>query len=170
MNTEMSTAVADTSKRGGGSPARLYALLAGAFLALFGTLGFFYDAGFGTDSSLTSDDMPLGFQVNGWRNVLDLLAGLVALYLASARPRLAAAWLGGLYTALAVWGLAVTERGVGSIADVLPLADPDNLLHLAIGVLGLLAAISGARGLSVTAGRDRYRAARRRASGPKRGG
>jgi hypothetical protein len=59
--------------------------------------------------------------VNGWRNVIYVVTGLLAL-------------------GFAIWGFIVTERGIGSILDTLPLGDDDNALHLVIGVVGLLAA------------------------------
>jgi hypothetical protein len=121
-------------------PARLFALLAGAFLALLGVLGFFYDAGFGTGSSLASDDLAGTLMVNGWRNVIYLATGIVALGLAPRRARATALGLGLLYLVYAIWGFIVTDRGIGSILDFLPLGNDDNALHLVIGVLGTFAA------------------------------
>jgi hypothetical protein len=125
----------------GPGPARLYALAAGAFLTLLGVLGFFYDASFDTGTDLKSDDLAGILMVNGWRNVVYLLTGLVALSLAGRRPRATAAGLGLLYLAYAVWGFVVTERDIGDILGFLPLSDEDNVLHLLIGALGLLAAL-----------------------------
>lgn len=119
--------------------ARLYALLIGGFLSLGGVLGFFYDSSFGTGSSLTADDLAGVLLVNGWRSVVYLATGLLALALAAVKPRAVALGLGALYLAYGIWGLAETERGLGSILDALPLADRDNALHLVVGGLGIVA-------------------------------
>jgi hypothetical protein len=123
-------------------PARLYALVAGGFLALLGVLGFFFDAGFDTGRDLAADDIAGFIVVNGWRNVLYLASGLLALALGPRRPRGTAAALGGLYLVLGIWGLIVTDHDIGSILEVLPLTDEDNALHLVIGTLGVVAALT----------------------------
>ncbi len=135
-------AAAESERRGGApGPARLYALAAGALLALLGVLGFFYDAEFGTGANLASDDLAGLLNVNGWRNVIYLATGLLALAFAARRPRRVALGLGLFYLVFAVWGLAETERGIGSLLDAVPLGDNDNGLHLALAVLGLGAAL-----------------------------
>jgi hypothetical protein len=126
----------------GPGAARLYALTAGGFLALLGVLGFFFDAGFATGRDLAADDIAGIIVVNGWRNVLYLASGLLALALASRHARGVAAALGGLYLVLGIWGLIVTDHDIGSILEALPLTDEDNALHLAIGGVGLLAALA----------------------------
>lgn len=122
-------------------PARLVALFAGMGLALLGVLGFFYDASFGTGSQLASDDLAGILYVNGWRNVIYLATGAVALAFAPRSPRVTAFGLGVFYLAFGLWGLAETDRGIGSILDALPLGDRDNALHLIIGGTGLIAAL-----------------------------
>jgi hypothetical protein len=126
---------------GSPGPARLFALLAGGFLALLGVLGFFYDAGFDTGSGLASDDLAGTLMVNGWRNVIYLVTGMVALGFAPRRARATALGLGLFYLVYAIWGFIVTDRGIGSILDTLPLGNDDNALHLIIGVLGTFAAL-----------------------------
>lgn len=122
-------------------PARLVALLAGLGLSLLGVLGFFYDAGFGTGSHLASDDLAGVLNVNGWRNVIYLVTGLMALALAPRFPRLTALGLGVFYVTFGLWGLAETDRGIGSILDALPLGNRDNALHLIVGGTALLGAL-----------------------------
>ena len=122
-------------------PARLYALLAGAFLALLGVLGFFYDAEFGTGENLASDDLQGLLLVNGWRNVIYLATGAIALATAPRWPRKTALGLGLFYLVFAIWGFDQTERDIGSLLDAIPLGDKDNGLHLALGILGLGAAL-----------------------------
>jgi hypothetical protein len=123
-------------------PARLFALCAGGFLALLGVLGFFFDAGFETGKQLSADDVAGIIVVNGWRNVLYLVTGLLALGFAARRPRRTSAVLGGFYLLLGLWGVAETDHDIGNILEVLPLTDEDNVLHLVIGGLGAIAALA----------------------------
>jgi hypothetical protein len=123
-------------------PARLFALCAGGFLALLGVLGFFFDAGFETGKQLSADDVAGIIVVNGWRNVLYLVTGLLALGFAARRPRRTAAVLGGFYLLLGLWGVAETDHDIGNILEVLPLTDEDNVFHLALGALGVVAALA----------------------------
>lgn len=123
-------------------PARLFALAAGGFLALLGVLGFFYDAGFETGKQLAADDIAGIIVVNGWRNVVYLVTGLLALGFASRRPRPTAAILGAFYLAYGLWGVAETDHDIGNILEVLPLTSEDNVLHVVLGGLGLLAALA----------------------------
>jgi hypothetical protein len=87
------------------SPARLYATLVGAVLAVLGIAGFFHGL--------------------SWLNFLYAGSGALALVLAVCVPRLLALGLGLLYTGLAIWDIS---------------AGP-GWLHLALGMLGLAAAL-----------------------------
>ena len=104
-------------------------------------LGFFYDAGFATGTDLSADDVAGIIVVNGWRNVLYLLSGLLALGFAARSPRRTAAALGAFYLVFGIWGLLETDHDIGSILEVLPLTDSDNLFHLVVGGLGTIAAL-----------------------------
>lgn len=136
---EQRPAKADAEPAAG--PARLYALLAGAFLALLGVLGFFYDASFGTGENLASDDLAGLLNINGWRNVIYIATGVAALAFAPRHARRTAFGLGLFYFVFAIWGFDQTERDIGNLLDAIPLGDKDNALHLALGVLGLGAAL-----------------------------
>lgn len=117
------------------SPARLYATLTGAALVLFGILGFFYSASFGSPGEV---DEALGaFAVNGWVNVFHILLGALGLLLAGFAPRLYSILAGALLLALAVWGFLL---GSGEILGFFPVDTGENLLHLVLGGLGLLSA------------------------------
>ncbi len=129
-------------RAGGAGPARLFALVAGGFLALLGVLGFFFDAGFETGRQLSADDVAGIIVVNGWRNVVYLVTGLLALGFAARRPRPTAAVLGGFYLLLGLWGVAETDHDIGNILEVLPLTNEDNVLHVVIGGLGVIAALA----------------------------
>jgi hypothetical protein len=122
-------------------PARLYGLVLGVLLCLLSVAGFFYDASFDTGDRLSSDYLAGTLLINGWRNVLYLVSGLAALAFAARAPRLTAAVLGGFYLLFGIWGLLETERGIGSILDVLPLGGRDNAFHLVVGALGIGAAL-----------------------------
>jgi hypothetical protein len=121
----------------GPSPARLYATLVGAALVALGIVGFFYGASFGSPGEV--DEMFGIFAVNGWVNVLHVLTGALGLIAADYASRRYSLWLGGFYAALAFWGFAI---GSGeSILGLLPVNTADDLLHLALGALGVLAAL-----------------------------
>lgn len=120
------------------SPARLYATLLGGALLALGVAGFFYSASFGSPGEV-GDAFGL-FAVNGWLNVLRFLTGALGLFMAGWASRSYALWTGALYLAIAVWGFAL---GSGeSILGFLPVDGADNFLRLAIGALGIGAALT----------------------------
>ncbi|MET7709612.1 DUF4383 domain-containing protein [Micromonospora sp. NPDC005413] len=123
-------------------------VVAGAFL-LIGVLGFIpgittnYDelrfAGHHSDARL------LGlFQVSVLHNAVHLLFGLAGLVLARslAGARLFLAGGGAIYLVLWLYGLAIEAIDAEGGANILPVNDADNWLHLALGfgmiALGLL--------------------------------
>jgi len=110
------------------SPARLYAAAVGALLVVLGIVGFFYDASFG---ALDHYEEALGtLQVNGWINLFFIATGAIGVLVAGASSRGYALAVGLVYTALAIvgWG--------------------SGWLFLAIGVLGLAAALGTPRNRS----------------------
>jgi hypothetical protein len=118
------------------SPARLYATLAGATLVVIGIVGFFYSASFGSPGEV--EEMFGAFAVNGWDNVLHILTGAIGLLAADYASRRYALWIGVFYVVLGFWGFAL---GSGeAVLGFLPVNAGDNLLHLALGALGVLAA------------------------------
>ncbi|MET8283270.1 DUF4383 domain-containing protein [Micromonospora sp. NPDC005174] len=119
-------------------------VVAGIFL-LIGILG--YIPGITTDyGELTfaghhSDAKLLGvFQVSILHNAVHLLFGLVGLALARsvAGARLFLAGGGAIYLALWLYGLAIEAVDEDGGANILPVNDADNWLHLALG-FGMLA-------------------------------
>jgi len=100
------------------------------------------DAGFDTGTKLAADDIAGIIVVNGWRNVIYLASGLLALAFAPRHARRTAAALAGFYLVYGVWGLTGTDHDIGNILEVLPLTDEDNVLHLVIGGLGAIAALA----------------------------
>jgi hypothetical protein len=128
------------------SPARLYATVAGVLLFAGGIAGFFYSASFGSPG--TVDEALGAFRCNAWANLLHVAAGAFGLLLAGAAARSYALALGFLFTALAIWGFAL--EGSEAILGFLPAGAGNNWLHLALGLLGLLAA-AGTQGRIVKA-------------------
>ena len=133
----------------GRTPAQYYCLLAGLALLLAGIFGFFADATF--DTSVTPDpeggnrngmlqgDSFLGFEVNGWHNVVHLLSGLVLLA-ASAKWKTAktvAIAFGVVYGLVAIIGLIDGNDVVGLI----PVNPADNILHILLSALGIIAGV-----------------------------
>ena len=135
----------------GRTPAQWFCLLAGATLLLVGLLGFIADASFDVAGSADGDrlgnadgqlqgDGFLGFEVNGWHNVVHILSGL--LLLSAFRSRKAAR------TVALVFGIAyalVTIIGLIDGNDVLgfiPVNGADNVLHLALSAVAILAALA----------------------------
>lgn len=131
------------------TPAQLYCLAAGAALLLAGLLGFIADATFDTAGGSDPEggnvggalqgDSFLGFEVNGWHNVVHLLSGVVLL--AAFRN-----WKTAKTVALAfgvVYGI-VTIIGIIDGNDVLgfiPVNAADNVLHVLLSVLGIVAGL-----------------------------
>jgi hypothetical protein len=120
------------------SPARLYATAVGAGLIVFGIVGFFYSASFGSPGEV--DEVFGIFAVNAWANVLHILSGALGLLVAGYAARQYSLWLGAVYVVLALWGFAL---GSGeAILGLLPVDAGTNLLHLVLGALGVAAARS----------------------------
>jgi len=143
--------------------ARWYCYAIGALLALAGALGFFADATFDTSASQAGDPVAggnandqlqgdgfLGFEVNGWHNVVHLVSGILLLLLASQRgsARLGAIAFGLVYALVTIAGLIDGNDVLGT----LPVNAPDNLLHIALSLLGLMAGFASPGGGTATAG------------------
>ncbi len=120
------------------SPARLYASLVGAALVAFGIVGFFYSASFGSPGDVQQE---LGvFAVNGWSNLLHVLTGVLGLYLAGYASRAYSLCLGAAYMALGLWGFALGSGA--AIVGLVPVNAGTDLLQLALGALGVAAALA----------------------------
>jgi hypothetical protein len=119
------------------SPAKLYATLVGGVLVIAGIAGFFYSASFGGPGEV--DDVFGLFGVNGWHNLFHILTGALGLFLAGFAARRYAFWLGVAYLGIALWGFVL--GGGESILGFFPVNTEDNFLHLALGLLGVAAAL-----------------------------
>jgi hypothetical protein len=124
------------------SPAKLYALVVGGVLVVAGIIGFFYNSEFTSDESV--HDAVFGIlDVNGWHNVVHIATGalgLAAFATGAYAARTYALGLGVIYLAVAIWGFVIGSGD--SILSVVPVNTEDNVLHLALGVLGLLAGLA----------------------------
>ena len=115
------------------SPAVMYARIFGIVLTLVGVLGFLVTTNQDTTSEL------LGFDVNLTHNFVHLASGIVGLiagFMVLTMARGYALVFGLVYAALGIWGLVHGDGfdpfGIFGQVDM-----ADNILHLAIGVVGL---------------------------------
>ena len=116
------------------TPAQLYALVVGTVLVVAGIIGFFYSSSFGSPGDV---DAVFGIlDVNAWHNIVHLVTGALGLLaLGYAAARTYALGLGVVYIAVAIWGFIIGSHE--SILGFIPINTEDNVLHLALGVLGL---------------------------------
>ncbi|HEX8857221.1 MAG TPA: DUF4383 domain-containing protein [Thermoleophilaceae bacterium] len=124
------------------SSAQRYARVAGWLLVALGIAGFFYNSSFATGhETLTNRDAVFGaFDVNGWHNLLHLLAGLIGVRVArSYAGSRAYAYAAGLFFLLLALLGALYGDG-DSIFKLFPVNTGDDVLHLVLGLAGLLAA------------------------------
>jgi hypothetical protein len=140
----MSTTTANTARteRGdfaGRTIAQWFALVAGLVLVLVGLLGFIADSGFGSGSDVQGDSF-LGFEVNGWHNLVHILTG--ALLLAGAKKRSTAKTVtlifGAAYVVVTLIGLIDGNDIIGLI----PVNPADNVLHLILALASLAASFA----------------------------
>jgi len=119
------------------TPAQWYCLLAGLSLLLAGILGFIVDSNFDTGNGINGGKLLSIFEVNGIHNLVHVASGLLLL---AASPKRASAKTIAIAFGL-VYGV-VTIIGLIDGKDVLgliPVNSADNVLHIALSVLGLVA-------------------------------
>src|SRR5215212_10015255 len=135
----MATAHGQTRARRGPSPAQAFCGLAGLVLVLVGALGFLGDAGFGGAGDRGSF---LGFDVNGWHNVVHILTRLLLLAGAPSATAARAVCLifAGAYLVVSILGIIDCSDVLGLI----PIDGADNVLHVALTVIALAAALAPA--------------------------
>ena len=115
------------------TPAVWYARVFGIVLTLVGVLGMF------TTTSQAHAQPLLGFDVNLTHNIVHLATGALGLVAGFALLSLARTYalvLGIVYLVVAIWGFADADP-LGLFVHINP---ADNVLHVAIGVIGLVAA------------------------------
>lgn len=126
------------------TPARLYATVIGVGALFTGFVGLFYIADFTENPAVRKDEFDI-LAVNGWHNVVHIATGLLGLLAAGHAARAYALGFGLTYVAVAIWGFALTGP-TPSILDIVPVNAADNVLHAAVGVLGVAAAMASGRG------------------------
>src|SRR3954464_898646 len=131
------------------TPARLYCLLVGAVLVIAGIIGFFYEASFASGDSIRSSDVFGVLSVNGWHNLVHIAIGALLLIAAGSAARGAALFVGVLYIVLCVLGfIATSNSGIDFVAEndtllrLVPVNNQDNVLHLILGITGVIAAFA----------------------------
>ncbi len=140
------------------SPARLYCLLVGAVLVVAGIIGFFYEASFATGNSIVASDVFGILAVNGWHNLVHIAIGGLLLVAAGSAARGAAMFVGVVYIVLCILGFIATgDGGIGFIAEndtlikLVPVNNEDNVLHLILGLTGVLAAVATPKAVGAAA-------------------
>jgi hypothetical protein len=125
--------------RRGLTPAQLYCLLGGLALLLAGIFGFIADATFDAENGVQGDSF-LGFEVNGWHNLVHIASGLLLLAAFSRRAaaKTVALTFGVVYGAVAIIGLIDGNDVFGLI----PVNAADNILHIALSLVGIIAALA----------------------------
>ena len=123
------------------TPAQLYAGLIGMLLVAAGITGMFYESEFTSD--VVVRDSAFGIlEVNGWHNLIHIVTGglgLVALTLGAGAARVYALTLGVVYVVVGFVGIGFVLGEDDSIFSVVPVNTEDNVLHLLLGLLGMLA-------------------------------
>ena len=124
------------------------ALVIGATLIGAGILGFFFgDDNFSTGAGVQGKEF-LGFEVNGWHNVVHIATGALLVLMA---PKAKSAVTGLLIFAAAY--AVVTVLGFidgDTVVNFIPVNFADNVLHAVLTVAALLAALA-AGGLGASA-------------------
>jgi Domain of unknown function (DUF4383) len=132
------------------TPAQGYCLAAGLVLLLVGILGFLADASFDTGGGVDADrlgnangelqgDSFLGFEVNGWHNIVHIVSGLVLLAAFRRRgpAKAVAIAFGVVYGIVALIGLIDGNDVLG----IIPINAADSALHIALAALGIVAGL-----------------------------
>jgi hypothetical protein len=122
--------------RGDRTIAQWFDLIVGAVLVIVGIAGFFVESDFGSVPKDASYDKLLGFEVNGWHNIVHIATGALLLW-ASTRADLAkrvTLAFGVVYALVSIIGLIQGDR----ILNIIPVNPADNGLHIALAALALI--------------------------------
>ena len=130
----------------GRSLAQTFCLAVGIVLILVGIIGFLIGGNgtsFAVGESVQGDQL-IVFEVNGWHNIVHILSGVFLVAMAS-RPSTAvtgALVFGAVYVVVTIWGFIAVDN----VLFIAPINLPDNLLHLALAILGLAVGFSARSG------------------------
>ena len=121
--------------------AQKYCLLTGIVLIAIGILGFLAEGSFATGDGLQGGSL-LGFEVNGWHNLVHLASGLVLLAAANTRPsaKTVAIGFGVVYAIVFLIGLIQGDEVLG----ILPVNGADHVLHFLLAAAGIAAGLASA--------------------------
>lgn len=121
------------------TPAQYYCFLVGAFLVLGGILGFFWNSTFNTGDGIDGDAVLGLLEVNAIHNLVHIATGLLVLPAFATRPtaKYMAIFFGVTYGLVAVLGLIDGK----DVLDLIPVNTFDNLLHIAISLVGIVAGL-----------------------------
>jgi hypothetical protein len=116
-----------------------FGLIIGSVLVLMGLLGFLANASFPIGIELESGSF-LGFEVNGWHNLIHLFSGLLLLSVCwnPTASRGMAIGFAVLYTVLTVAGLVDSSS---NLLGLVPMNGFDNALHALLAFLAILSAL-----------------------------
>jgi hypothetical protein len=137
----------DTRERAARTLAQTFCLVVGVVLVLVGVLGFIFgSSAFVAGTDVQGDEFII-FEVNGWHNIVHLATGAFLLLMAgTARTAVLGALIFGVvYIVVAIWGFVDGN----DVISLVPINEPDNWLHLILGLLGLAVGFS-AGGLAAT--------------------
>ncbi len=129
------------------TPAQWYCLIVGLVLLAAGALGFVVNASFDEaalgldfgDGELVNGDLLLGFEVNGWHNIVHMATGLALLLAVAGRGTAKAVALAFAFVYIVVTIIGFLDGN--DVLGVIPVNPADNVLHAAIAAVGLLAAL-----------------------------
>jgi hypothetical protein len=129
-----STAGTTAGDRRGMTPAQGFALAGG--------LGFLADSSFDTGSGVDGDSL-LGFEVNGWHNIVHLLTGLLLLsgFRRNDTAITVCLIFAGGYAIVTLWGLIDGDDVLGLV----PINAADNVLHIVLTLAAAGAALVSRR-------------------------
>jgi hypothetical protein len=119
--------------------AQWFCYIVGPVLILAGLLGFIADSTFDTGDAINGDTL-LGLEVNGWHNLVHLASGAFLLAMAPKRKtaKTGAIAFGLIYAVVTIIGMADGS----DILGLLPVNPADNVLHLALAALSLIAGLT----------------------------
>jgi hypothetical protein len=116
--------------------AQWFCSIVGPVLLLVGIFGFISDATFDAGSAVQGDGF-LGFEVNGWHNLVHIASGAFLLALAKKRKTAKTATIafGAIYALVSIIGLIDGNDVLG----IIPVNPADNVLHVVLSLASLAA-------------------------------
>ncbi len=138
MEHDRERGVTTREDRRGLTPAQLHCPLAGLALLGAGVFGFISNSDFTTGNDIDGGSF-LGFEVNGWHNLVHIASGLLglALWRSVSGARSYALGFGAVYLIVTLWGFIDGN----DVLNLIPVNPADNWLHVALTIAALLIAV-----------------------------